>query len=329
MDLSIIIVNWNAVDYLKACLTSLYRTIHGLDCEVIVLDNASRDHSVQMVKDEFPQVILIERSDNLGFTRGNNFAYQYASGNTILLLNPDTEVGEESVASMFRHLCALPQAGAIGCRLLNSDGSLQTTCVQAFPSLLNQLVDTDFLRRTFPNWSMWGWQPLVADPGRPVDVDIVCGACIMVKRSVFEQVGMLATDYLMYGDEMDLCYRIKKAGHKVFYTGQVHVIHHGGKSTASWKQNLTDVWVRDSIFKFLAKTRGKWYGVLHKFTIVVVAGIRLALISSTTILTNDALRRKQQALAFMKWKRILQWALGFDHWAKSAGEEIGFARNEW
>lgn len=329
MDLSIIIVNWHSAQYLRSCLGSVYSETKGIEFEVIVLDNASYDGSAQLIQQEFPQVIFVQSDENLGFTKGNNFAYEYSSGENLLLLNPDTEVIGSAITRMLVDLQSLPQAGAIGCRLLRPDGSVQATSIQPFPTILNQVVDTDVLKRRFPLWSVWGTAPLFRDTGTPAEVDAVCGACLMVKRHVFEKVGLLSLDYVMYGDDLDLCYRIKKAGYKTYYTNRAHVIHHGGKSSASWKEALSAVWVMHSTHKFIVKTRGRLYARALKAAIGVAAVVRLSLIVPLMPLTKDLRRRNRLTFGLAKWIRVLQWAVGSDEWAKRAGRQAGLVSNEW
>jgi GT2 family glycosyltransferase len=316
VDLSVIIINWKSVQYLGPCLRSVYENTIGLDFEVIVLDNASYDGSAELVRAEFPQVTFIQSEENYGFTKGNNVAFRYAAGDTILLLNPDTEVLQDAIPRLFSRLHAIPDAGAIGCRLLNSDGSTQTTCIQAFPTILNQLLDADLLKRTFPTWSLWGMRPLFRDPGEPVAVEMICGACIMLKKSVFEQVGLLSSEYLMYGDELDLCYKIRHAGHPAYYIGDASVTHHGGKSRDSLRQGLADVWVRIAAFTFLLKTRGWVYSGMYRATLAVAAATRLAILCCTIPFGKGT-------SSFAKWKRILQWAVGMNGWARVASEDVG------
>jgi GT2 family glycosyltransferase len=323
MDLSILIVNWNSAHYLRPCLSSVYQETKGISFEVVVLDNASYDGSERLIKEEFPQAIFIQGTENLGFTKGNNFAYPYTCGRNLLLLNPDTEIRDAALTKMLAAFESLPGAGAIGCRLLNTDGSVQPS-VHAFPTILNQLVDSDFLRQRFPRWRLWGMQGKSGTSSTPIEVDAVGGACLMVKRDIFEQVGMLALDYVMFGDDLDLCYRIKKAGYKVYYTGQAEVVHHGGKSTASWKQSLSDVWVRDSTYRFVVKTRGGPYGAVHKATMALSAVLRLAVVGLLfPFASTNAERRKQLVGKLAKWLRVLQWALGLNHWAQNARQDIG------
>jgi GT2 family glycosyltransferase len=329
MDLSILIINWNSAHYLKPCLSSVFRETKGIEYEVIVVDNASYDGSADIVKNEFPQVKFVQSDENLGFIRGNNLAFRYATGKTILLLNADTEVISGALTTLYSSLQAIPDAGVISGRLLASDGTVQLNCVQPFPTIWNQFLDSDFLRRLFPKSSLWGMTPLLERPAEPVVVEVVCGACLMIKRDLFQQVGLLSDDYLMYGDDHDLCYKVKKAGYKVYHSGQAEVIHYGGKSTESWKEALADTWIKDSANKFMVKTRGRWYGRMHKATMALQAVSRLAIISCVRMLPRDAEGKRRMAYAFAKWKGILKWAIGMKEWAKSASKEIGLSQSQW
>jgi GT2 family glycosyltransferase len=329
MDLSILIVNWNAAHYLKPCLASVCREVKGIEFEVIVVDNASYDGCGELIRTEFPQATFIQSGQNLGFIRGNNLIYRYAKGRNILFLNPDTEIIGDAIQKMVSYLETLCEAGVIGCRLVNADGTVQTNSIQTFPTIMNQLLDADFLRRRFPNSSLWNLRPLYEASAGPVEVDSVSGACLMIKRSIFESVGLMSEDYLMYGDDLDLSYKVKKAGYKVYYTNQSHVVHYGGKSTASWKEALADVWIRDSIHKFLSKFRGRWYGGLYKGAMVLVAAIRLIILGCARLLLGMVSRRERLVISYTRWKRILEWALGLKHWSKKAAEELGFSAREW
>lgn len=329
MDLSILIVNWNSAQYLKPCLASVYREVKGIEFEVIVVDNASYDGSAELMKTEFSQATFIQSDKNLGFIRGNNLLFPYSKGRNILLLNPDTEVIGDALQKMVGYLDSLPRAGAIGCLLLNGDGSILTASIQKFPTILNQLLDADFLQRRFPNSSLWNHGPLYQQQTVPVEVDSISGACYMIKRAVFEQVGLMSEDFLMYGDDVDLSYKVRKAGHRVYFTNQSKVTHYVGKSVASWKQALADVWIRDSIHRFLVKSRGRWYGSCYKAAMAFVAMVRLCLIALMRLATAAGPRRESLKYSLTKWKRLLQWAVGLKAWARDAGEQVGFAAHEW
>src|SRR5258708_5608114 len=180
MDLSIIIVNWNSTDYLRHCLVSIYRETKGISVEVIVVDNASHDDSCAgLIEGEFSNVILHCSKENLGFAEGSNLGYELSSSQTLLFLNPDTEIRSDVFRRMLTELNADAGTGAVGSRLLNSDGSLQKSCIQTYPTILNQLLDSEFLRSKFPASRLWGMQPLFAQSSSPVRVEVISGACLM------------------------------------------------------------------------------------------------------------------------------------------------------
>src|SRR3990172_4683046 len=265
MDLSIIIVNWNSAKYLRPCLASIYKHTRGLTFEIIVVDNASYDGSADIVRDEYPDVIFIQSERNLGFARANNLGYRQSSGSALLFLNPDTELVNDALARMVTYLNSSATVGAVGCRLLNSDLSLQTSCIQAFPTLWNQLLDAELLRRILPAWKLWGMSALSHYNGKPLEVEVVSGACIMVNRAVFEAVGPFSEEYFMYADDVDLCYLIKTAGYSVQYVGDATVIHHGGKSSASREESqFAAVMQRESRARFFRKRRGELFFWLYR-----------------------------------------------------------------
>jgi hypothetical protein len=323
MDLSILIVNWKSANYLKSCLASVYREVKGMEFEVLVVDNASYDGSAELVAAEFPQATFIQSAQNLGFIRGNNLLFPHAKGRNILLLNPDTEIVGDAVQKMVAHLDTLPQAGALGCRLLNSDRSVQTNSMQKLPTIFNQLLDANFLQRRFPNSSLWNLKPLQDVSGVPVEVEALSGACLMVKASLFEQVGMLSDDYVMYADDLDLCAKLRKAGHKVYFANHCVVIHHGGKSTGFLQGAVNEVWRRDAIHRFLCKFRGRWYGALYKLAMGLAAVVRLSLLAMMRLQAGSASRRDQLSCSSTRWKRTLQWAVGSNEWAHLAAKQVG------
>jgi GT2 family glycosyltransferase len=328
MDLSILIVNWNSARYLRDCLASICREIKGIEFEVLVVDNASYDGSAELVRTSFPQATFIQSDKNLGFTRGNNLLFGYARGRNILLLNPDTLIVDDAIQKMLGYLESLPQAGAIGCRLVDAEGALQTS-IQAFPTILNQLLDVESLQRRFPNCSIWKLKPLYEESAVPVQVDSLAGACFMIKRHVFEQVGLMSEDYVMYGDDIDLSYKVWKAGFKVFYTNQWRVIHYEGRSAESLKKGLPDLWKRAMIHKFLSTSRGRWYGAVYKTLLASTALVRLGLIAVMKLLVGDSRQKERLGFAFTKWKRLFQWAVGVKEWARCAGQQAGFGAKEW
>jgi GT2 family glycosyltransferase len=319
-DLSVIIVNWNSVNYLRECLASLFSSVRALEFEVIVVDNASYDGCDEMLRNEFPAAKFIQSTENLGFAGANNLGFSHSSGECLLFLNPDTKVVGDAISVMLRHLRTLPDAGAVGCKLLNSDGSIQTTCIQPFPTILNQFLDTDSLILRFPGLRIWGVRPLFFYSGRPEPVEVICGACIMTKRHVFERVGRFPEDYFMYGEDLDLCFRIRKAGFKSYYVGDASIVHHGGTSTKQIRANyLNIVLKRESIAIFLQKYRGKWVAILYRLTTGFASVVRLGILLLLFPAVAICRRMNSLARAFGKWSKVLSWSLGRERSAARTG----------
>ncbi len=205
LDLSIVIVNWNSVEFLKACIASVQRETHDVNYEIIVIDAASFDGCDRMLRNTYPEVRFIQSELNVGFGQANNRAFEASLGDSVLFLNPDTTVVGHAISVMHACLQQLPMAGAIGCRLLNGDHSLQTSCVQSFPTITNQVLDADWLRARWPSARLWGTRALYARDDAPQVVEAVAGACVMVKREVFERAGRFSKEYFMYCEDIDLC----------------------------------------------------------------------------------------------------------------------------
>ncbi len=239
LDLSIIIVNWNARERLVECLTSIERQAGGLSLETWVVDNGSADGSAELVKRQFPWVKLVVNEENRGYARANNQALRRAQGRYLLLLNPDTVILDDALAVMLTFMDHHPEAGAVGCRLLNSDGSLQPSSY-SFPTLLTILASTyrlkrllplDLLRESFLGRMLEGRFGHLSRHDQVRSVDFVTGACMMVRREAMEQVGLLDENFFLYAEEIDWCRRMKGAGWKIYFTPQAQVIHHLGQSS--------------------------------------------------------------------------------------------------
>jgi GT2 family glycosyltransferase len=229
LDLSIIIVNWNVRDLLRDCLRSIDAGRGGLALEVIVVDSASTDGSAEMVTTEFPWVRLIARPDNVGFPRGNNIGLAQAQGRYLLLLNPDTRVIGEALPVMVEHLSAEPDIGALGPQLLNTDGSVQSSR-RRFPTLATGFFEGTWLEGLAPGVLRRYYALDLPDDAKS-DVDWLNGACIMIPRRVYDEVGGMDEAYFMYSEELDWCRRIKTAGWRVVYYPQAQILHHYGKSS--------------------------------------------------------------------------------------------------
>ena len=312
-ELSIIFVNWNSLDYLRESLQSIYTATVGIDFEIIVVDNASSRDDATQLKAEFPRVTVVRSEKNLGFARANNLGFQQSSGKYVLFLNPDTKVIGPAIATMLGHLKSLPGAAVVGCKLLNSDGSVQTSCVQRFPTILNQILDVEFLRRRWPRWRIWGIAPLFSDAPEPAEVEVVSGACLMIERDAFERAGMFNQEYFMYAEDVDLCCQVHKLGRKVYYTGEARVVHYGGGTS---KQRKGNQWVavmqRQAILKFCQNTRGRFYAEAYRVAMGINAACRLALLALVLPFRRLAAENQIVHPTLGKWLGVLKWAIGVD-----------------
>jgi len=317
MDLSIVIVNWNSTECLLDCLASIERTTRGIEYEIIVVDNASVDEPLHLVSERFPSVQLIKSDLNLGFARANNLGSDSALGDKILFLNPDTLILGNGISLMVRLLDADPGIGILGCRLLNPDLSLQINAIQPFPTILNQLVTLDWLKRRWPQLPMWGMRPLLSDEAKGVhEAEVVGGACLMIKRDIFKGVGRFSTEYFLYAEEMDLCRKVADAGWRVCRASIPKVIHLGGQSTKKRGSAFSHVVMRESVFKLLQKFRGNTYAQAYRGALFLSSAARLAVLLPLRIAPLRSLDRERILYAQEKWCRIASWCLALENWSK-------------
>lgn len=229
---SIVIVNWKTPKLLARCLDSLKEDPGYEDFEIIVVDNNSGDESVPMLKADFPYVHLIANTGNYGFSKGCNQAIEIAHGRHVLLLNPDSVVVKDAISTMYKYLDANPEVGAVGPKVLNTDGTLQLACRRAFPSVSASFFRLTYLSHLFPNHpAVSRYNMTFADPESFLDVDALSGSCMMVRNQVIEKIGLLDEDIFMFGEDIDWCWRVKEAGYKVMYIPTASVFHiHGAAS---------------------------------------------------------------------------------------------------
>lgn len=310
MDLSIIIVNWNSLEFLRACIRSLREKVKKLEYEIVIVDNVSeKDDSRQALRSgEFGEgVRVLLPTANLGFVRANNLGARHAKGRLLFFLNPDTEVRGGAVERLAAELEARPEAGIAGARLLNSDGSLQTSCVQPFPRIRTHVLGWESLQKRWPAW--WGIDAMYKPEG-VYECEVVSGACLLIKREAFDASGGFSLDYFMYAEEVDLCWAAKQRGWKTLHVSTAEVVHHGGQSTNQGGGSaFSDVLNQDSVHIFLRKSRGAAYAWTHRLGMLLNATMRMVILGLT------GSRR------VAKWKRIVTWALGMEGWTKKLARE--------
>ena len=232
MTLSIIIVSYNVRDFLGQAITSLQKSLAGMDHEIFVVDNASSDGTVAFVKKRFPQVKLIANSENLGFGRANNQAINQSSGKYLCIINPDTIVQEDTFSTLLSFFDKHPSAGALSCKILNPDGTLQLACRRSFPTPWVAFTKIAGLAKMFPNSRLFGRYNLTfLDPAEVADVEAISGSFMLVRREVVDKVGGFDEDFFMYGEDLDWCYRIRQGGWKIYYVPHTQIIHFKGESS--------------------------------------------------------------------------------------------------
>lgn len=242
MKLSIVIVNYNVRFFLQQCLQSVREAVKGMEAEVFVVDNASSDGSVEMVRRLFPEVTLIDNKDNLGFSKANNQAIRKSSGEYILLLNPDTVVEADTFRKTCGFMDAHPDAGGLGVHMIDGRGNFLPESKRGLPTPAVAFYKICGLAALFPKSRTFGKYHLgFLDKEKIHEVDVLSGAFMLMRKSTLDKTGLLDEDYFMYGEDIDLSYRITKAGYKNYYFPDTRIIHYKGESTKKSSVNYVFV----------------------------------------------------------------------------------------
>ncbi len=225
--LSIIIVTFNVRDLTQNCLNSLKNL--AIPAKIIVSDNGSSDGTVEMVKKEFPNVLLLDNKTNLGFAKGNNKARKYCKGNYVLMLNPDTVVPENTIEKCIEYMDANANIGALTCKIELWNGGLDKDCRRSFPTPWVALTHFTFLDRLFPKIKLFSkyWYSYLSED-EIHEIDVPQGAFCLVRKAVMDKVGWYDENYFLDGEDIDLAYKIKQLGYKIIYYPKVKIIHYKG-----------------------------------------------------------------------------------------------------
>ncbi|HRQ40422.1 MAG TPA: glycosyltransferase family 2 protein [Chloroflexota bacterium] len=258
-DMSIVLVCWNNKAYLEPCLNSIYDGGLRSSYDIVVVDNGSTDGSQEMLREKFPEVIIIQNDHNVGLGKASNQGIEATNGRHILLLNNDTVVNAPSLDAMVDYLDQHPDVGAVGGQLLNADGTVQS-CYNDFPSLIEE-----FFIATQIGEKLWPGYPANVTDKETKSVDWMGSACLMVRRQALDTVGLLDEEYFIYGDEADLQYRLKKAGWKNYYLPQATTIHYGGRSMNRWSR-------RKMVYRGHMLFFQKNYGPLRTWALRILLG---------------------------------------------------------
>ncbi|HZR63530.1 MAG TPA: glycosyltransferase family 2 protein [Terriglobales bacterium] len=282
MDISIVIVGWNARHYLELCLQSLEDAPSRRTVEILVVDNASSDGTAEMIAARFPHVKLIRSAENLGFSKGNNLAIRQCRGRYIALVNPDVIVLPGCLDALADYLDQNPKVGNVGPRVLNPDLTLQSSCRQ-FPTLWNNFCSATGLSSKFKSVPFFAGEHMFFFPhDRTRTVNVLVGCFSMIRREAFDAVGLLDEDLFMYGDDVDWCRRCWKAGWEVVFFPGAQAIHDRGKITASYpvrfalaqQRSVIHYWTKHhSFFGVLGIRSILFLHHLLRYTLAILSGL--------------------------------------------------------
>jgi O-antigen biosynthesis protein len=279
MDLSVIIVNYNVKFFLEQCLHSVYKSISGINGEVIVVDNNSVDGSCQMVREKFPETILIDNKKNLGFSKANNQGLVMAKGKYVLILNPDTVVEENTFRKCFEFMESHPKAGSLGVKMIDGKGNFLPESKRSLPTPLVSFFKIFGLASLFPKSKIFGKYHLgFLNKNQTHKVDILCGAFMFIRNSVLDETGYFDETFFMYGEDIDLSYRIILAGYENYYFPETTIIHYKGESTKKGSINYVVIFYKAMIIfarKHFSRRYAWFYSILIHLAIYLRASVSI------------------------------------------------------
>jgi len=296
VDLSIVIVSWNVRDLLRQCLRSILAGSQTCRLEVIVVDNVSTDSSAEMVRAEFPDIHLIVNAENRGFPAANNQGIATAEGRYVLILNPDTEIVGDALATMVAYADAHPDVGIVGPQLLNEDRSVQSSR-RRFPTLATALFESTWLQACAPRRLLARYYVQDQPDDAALDVDWVKGAALMARREAIEQVGLMDEGYFMYSEELDWCKRFKDADWRVVYLPAAQIVHYGGKSS---DQVVTSrhIYFQTSKVRYFHKHHGRFVGEILRWFLLSNYAWQLGLEGAKWLIGHKRALRAERVAAY-------------------------------
>ncbi len=279
MDLTVIIVNYNVKHFLEQCIHSVLKSLERIKGEVIVIDNNSVDGSCQMLREKFPHIKLIENKDNLGFSKANNQGIRIARGRYVLLLNPDTIVQEDTFRKCYDFMETHPDAGSLGVKMIDGKGNFLPESKRSLPTPKVSFFKIFGLSALFPKSKIFGRYHLgYLDKNTIHKIDVLPGAFMFLRRSVLEQVGILDESFFMYGEDIDLSYRIKLAGFENYYFPDTTIIHYKGESTKKGSINYVIVFYKAMIIfarKHFSLRNARLFSLLINMAIYLRASVSI------------------------------------------------------
>jgi GT2 family glycosyltransferase len=314
-DLTVIIVSYNSCTVLFHCIDSIFHFSEGLAIQIIVSDNASKDGTAVTLQQEYPSVTFIQNGENLGFAAANNRALAFAKGRYILFLNPDTLLFEAIFRKMIDFLDTHPDAGILGCTLLNPDETIQKSYFDTLPTLTNRFFEALYLEKFFDrhNYS------LRVKERRQVAA--LVGACILISRTLAERLHGFDESFFMYCEDMDLSCRVRTLGYAVYYLGDIALYHIQGVCGRTKQSYFEKVMTKESVYCYFLKHSGQTKASIYKFSMAVASLFRLFVLFTWVPLSKMFGRRYDfhYRNSIRKYLHVLAWGCGLERWTKKAG----------
>jgi len=305
--LSVVIVNYNVEYFLEQCLNSVRKAMKGIEGEVIVVDNNSVDGSLKMLRTKFPEVHLIANTENTGFSRANNQAIRISEGEYVLLLNPDTVVEDDTFHQIIAFMDSHPDAGGLGVRMVDGQGKFLPESKRGLPTPATAFYKIFGLSRLFPGSPRFSRYHLgFLNEFETNEVDVLSGAFMLLRKTVLDEIGLLDEDFFMYGEDIDLSYRIQKSGYKNYYFPQTRIIHYKGESTKKSSVNYVFVFYNAMIIfarKHFSQQRAKAF----TFLINIAVYFRAFLALSSRFIRRIALAVLEAVTVWTGFILIQQW----------------------
>jgi GT2 family glycosyltransferase len=292
---------------------SIRRTCADLQPQIVVVDSGSFDGCAEMLASEFPEVEFVQSNDNIGFGRSNNLGFKRVTGEAVVLLNPDTEVRPGALQTLLGEFARRSDAGIVSPRLLNTDLTLQSS-VHALPRPVRQAFDSEILRRLLSPYALWA-PPTDFAPPETVEVEAVAGTCMLMWTKTFRDIGGFSPEYFMYAEDMDLCFKTRRAGLRIYHVPNAEVIHHGGASSSSQGSTFSAVMMREALYLYMLLNHGRHHAWAYRLATGGSSLIRL-MILAPSLIWGDEQRRLARKSALKRWWSVFSWSCGQQRWAK-------------
>ncbi len=312
---TIIIVSYNTCNLLVKCIESIYQYRENFRLQIIVVDNASSDGTIEVLEKKFSEIELIKNSINVGFATANNQALEYIRGDYVLFLNSDVLFMSPVFRTVEDFFVDHPDAGLVGCKLINLNGRVQKSFSYNLPSLFNRFLDVFYFEK------MWN---LISDDYEsiitPIEVASVDGACMFLKKDLVKKLMGFDTHFFMYCEDVDLCYRVAQTGYKVFYLGQCLMFHfHGASSQKNKRTYFAKVLTTASVYYYFNKHYNRFAAEMYRLIMGMGSCFRclLLIIFSPFIWLLQPWSRITLQKSLLKYWKVISWSVGFETWVRN------------